>query len=216
MRLRACAVLAFASMMPLVACEPSRSAVEPAVIVAVPVASSAPPPPRRVAPVAVASAFPEQGGEPLPETLTPLPGGDANVGQSAPGFTRDEVVAQARKVTLRKGNVTVLYFWATWCEPCKKAFPPLEKLYKSKRDAGLTVIGVSVDDDATDLADFAKKYGATFPITWDDGHKIAELYRLQTMPTTLVIDRTGIIRFEHPGWHEGEEGTIATEAKSLL
>ena len=122
-----------------------------------------------------------------------------------------------QKVSLAEhaGQVVVIDFWATWCAPCKESFPAYQRLAE-KFGNRLTVIGISVDEEPAGIPKFARETGATFPLAWDDGQSTSKSYRPPTMPTSFVVDRTGIVRFVHSGFHAGEEREIEAEIDSLL
>jgi peroxiredoxin len=141
--------------------------------------------------------------------------GPAEVGKPAPDLSMQTVNGKG-SVTMEslKGKVAVIDFWATWCGPCKQSFPKLEEL--AKKYAGkVEVIGVSVDDSKDGVAEFAKEHGATFPIGWDDGHSIANRWKVGTMPTTYVVDSSGTVRYIHDGYHDGEAEKIGKELAEL-
>jgi thiol-disulfide isomerase/thioredoxin len=137
------------------------------------------------------------------------------LGATAPAF---ELAAPGgkQKVSLGEyaGKVVVVDFWATWCAPCKESFPVYQRLAQ-KFGSKLTVIGISVDEDPAGIPRFAKETGAKFPLAWDDGQITSKSYQPPTMPTCFVVDRAGIVRFVHSGFHSGEERAIA-EIDSLL
>lgn len=116
---------------------------------------------------------------------------------------------------LATGKVTLLVFWATWSEPDKRELVELQKLYTHFGAGNLAIVALSIDDEAERLAEFARTYGLTFPIAWDAGHRFAATYRVATDPSTYVIDRKGVIRFIHTGYHDGEAETIASEVEAL-
>ena len=159
------------------------------------------------------------GGSKKPP-MTPNTDGDskagpAEVGKNAPDLKVESVNGKG-SITLDSlsGKVAIVDFWATWCGPCKQSFPKLEEL--SKQNSGkVQVVGISVDDKAEGVADFAKANGATFPIGWDDGHSIAGRWKVDTMPTTYILDTTGKVRFIHAGYKDGEAAEIAKELASL-
>ena len=192
------------------ACGPPRAPGEAAEIT-VPLPRAAAPPVARSVPLATPA---RREGELLREGGR-LPGGDENIGASAPGFVLN-TIDPAGKTGPRLGNVTVIHFWATWCEPCKRTFVDLEKLYEARKDEGLVVIAISVDDELDGVADFAKTHGATFPVVWDTGHKVTDRYQPRSMPTTYVVDRQGLIRFQHFGFRDPEDRPLADEVKTLL
>jgi len=140
------------------------------------------------------------------------------IGAPAPDFAVDSVNGQG-KISSKglEGKVVVVDFWASWCEPCKKSFPKLQGLQVKYRASGLQVVGISEDEERTRrFLEFGPTYGATFPLGWDDGQKIAKMWQPKSMPASFVVDRKGIVRFAHLGYHDGDEEEIEKEVKSLL
>jgi cytochrome c biogenesis protein CcmG/thiol:disulfide interchange protein DsbE len=141
--------------------------------------------------------------------------GPAEVGKGAPDLTIQTVngKGQITRDSL-SGKVAIVDFWATWCGPCKQSFPKLEELAKQNQGK-VQVVGISVDDKSDGVADFAKSNGATFAIGWDDGHAIANRWKVDSMPTTYILDSSGTVRYIHAGYHDGEADAIAKELATL-
>jgi thiol-disulfide isomerase/thioredoxin len=139
----------------------------------------------------------------------------AGGGTTASTFNVDQLNGSG-KVGLQNGKVMIVDFWATWCEPCKKSFPKLQELYLKYRASGLEIAAISEDDDKGGIVEFAKTYGAKFPVGWDGDKSIAKKYQPKSMPSTFIVDRKGVIRFVHTGYHDGEEVEIEKEIKSLM
>jgi cytochrome c biogenesis protein CcmG, thiol:disulfide interchange protein DsbE len=138
------------------------------------------------------------------------------VGSAGPDFTADSVNGMGKvSLAANKGKVTIVDFWATWCEPCKKSFPKLEELNVKYKDK-LVILAVSEDDENNRIADFGKTHGAKFPLIWDKEKAIAGKWSPPGMPTTFIVDKTGTVKFIHQGYHDGEELEIEKEVKSLL
>ena len=139
------------------------------------------------------------------------------IGSPGPDFAQASVNGQG-KVSFKgvNGKVAIVDFWATWCEPCKKSFPKLQELSAKYKASGLEVIAISEDDENEGLTDFGNTYGAKFPLVWDGGKAIAGKWQPKSMPATFIVDRKGIVRFVHLGYHDGEETEIEKEVKSLL
>jgi cytochrome c biogenesis protein CcmG, thiol:disulfide interchange protein DsbE len=112
--------------------------------------------------------------------------------------------------------VVIVDFWATWCEPCKKSFPKLQDLNVKYKTSGLQIIGMSEDDDKGGIKDFGSTYGAEFPLVWDDNKGVAGKWNPGSMPATFIVDRKGVVRYIHKGYHDGEEVEIEKEVKGLL
>lgn len=159
---------------------------------------------------AAATSATPSGTAAKPSEKPPSSGGDM-----APTFTLDSMNG-AGKLTIEKGKVTIVDFWATWCEPCKKSFPKLQELHVKHKSSGLNVLAISVDDDKKDIPAFIKRYGAKFPVGWDSDHSIAHNYKPETMPSSFVVDKNGKIRFRHVGYHPGEEDELEKEFKQLI
>ncbi len=141
--------------------------------------------------------------------------GKPEVGKNASTFALSSVNGGS-KMAIEKGKVTIIDFWATWCEPCKKSFPKYQELYVKYKASGLEILAVSVDDEKKEIPDFVKTYGAKFPVGWDEGHKIADCFKPANMPTAYVIDKNGVVKHVHNGYHDGEEKELEKEIKSLL
>jgi peroxiredoxin len=99
---------------------------------------------------------------------------------------------QGKKWTLKdlKGKVVLINFWATWCPPCRKEMPYLEKLYQEFRDKNFIILGIS-DDDRSKLKDFVAAQMISYPILIDADGKIQKALRIEGIPVTLVYDRNG-------------------------
>jgi peroxiredoxin len=143
------------------------------------------------------------------------------VGNPAPEFSV-KTLANSNKgsVSLKslRGKVVLVDFWGTFCEPCKKSFPKLQDLNTKYGTSGFQIVGISEDeaDDKDKIPGFADTYGAKFALGWDEDKSIARAYKPETMPSSFLIDRKGIVRFAHVGYHDGEEVEVEKEIQQLL
>lgn len=121
-----------------------------------------------------------------------------SVGSTAPPFEGLTLDGAKRTKTLAdyKGKVLLVNVWATWCEPCRKEMPSLEKLNHEFGPQGLAIVALSVDDPGEDdhVRQFAKELGLTFEILLDPARKTATNYQVTGFPETFVIARDGTIR----------------------
>jgi peroxiredoxin len=142
------------------------------------------------------------------------------VGNPAPDFHVTTVAGTQGTVSLKslRGKVVLLDFWGTFCAPCKTSFPKLQALHARYAGSGLQVLGISEDEpeDKGKIPGFAGTYGARFAIAWDADRAISDRYRPETMPSSFLIDRKGVVRFAHVGFHAGDEAQIEKEVQELL
>jgi peroxiredoxin len=139
------------------------------------------------------------------------------VGNPAPAFALTSVNTKGSvSMSSLEGQVVIVDFWGTYCEPCKKSFPKLQDLYAKYKGSGLTVVGISEDDDKEGIAAFGSSYGAKFPLVWDESKSVAGKWNPGSMPATFIVDRKGVVRFFHRGYREGEETEIEQQVKTLL
>ncbi len=113
-----------------------------------------------------------------------------------------------------KGKVTYMDFWASWCAPCRKAFPKVNVLYQKYKDNGFQVLAVGVDANRRAMDAFLEKSKPTFVTVHDSKQKLAANTGLDKMPTSYLIDEKGIIRFIHEGWR-GKKSEAELEAHIL-
>lgn len=162
------------------------------------------------------AGLPACGGEGAKDATSAKDSGKGiKEGDKAPTFAIDSLNGQG-KVAVTPGKVTLVDFWATWCEPCKKSFPKYQDLYTKYKASGLEIAAVSVDDEKGGIPDFAKTHGAKFPVGWDEGHKIADQYKPENMPSLYIIGKDGMVKHVHKGYHDGEESEVDKEIKELL
>ncbi len=139
------------------------------------------------------------------------------IGQPAPGFSLPLRGGPAPLgLEQLRGQVVMVNFWASWCEPCRKEFPLLDQIYKKYRPAGFTLIGVNVEPDAKDAEGFIAKTPVTFPIVFDKDSAVSKLYRVSGMPTTVLIDRKGVLRWVHRSYVPGDENEYLNQVRAIL
>ena len=116
-----------------------------------------------------------------------------HVGLLATDFTLQD---SDHKVTLSqfRGQVVVLNFWATWCPPCVEETPSLVRMQEQMKGKGVTVVAVSIDEDAGAYHRFLKDNGVNFLTVRDPYQKISALYGTFGWPETYIIDREGRLR----------------------
>ena len=116
----------------------------------------------------------------------------------------------------QRGQVVLVNFWATWCAPCRQEMPHLNRLYDKYRASGFVLLGVNVDDDARKAAELAARLDVKFPVLLDSDKKVSRAYDASAMPSTVVIDRDGKVRYVHRGYRDGYEDIYERQIRELL
>ena len=135
---------------------------------------------------------------------------------TAPDFTLHAMGGPNLRLQEQRGRVVMVNFWATWCAPCRQEMPHLNRLYEKYRGAGFVLLGVNVDDDTGKAAEVAAKLGVTFPVLLDTQKSVSKLYDVSTMPSTMLIDRDGKVRYVHRGYLAGYEDNYEKQIRELL
>jgi peroxiredoxin len=138
------------------------------------------------------------------------------ISDAAPDFTLKSLEGSNLRLDEYRGQVVLLNFWASWCGPCRQEMPLLDRLHHRYEDTGFAVIGVNVEGDAAPAQGIVDQTQVTFPILIDDGQKVSEMYNLQAMPSTVVIDRDGVVRYIHLGYKPGDEAKYVEVVKELI
>jgi thiol-disulfide isomerase/thioredoxin len=142
----------------------------------------------------------------------------AMVGGAAPDFTLP-VVANEHPLAKNKpllalselrGNAVLLDFWATWCGPCRAEMPILDKVAQRYRDRGLIVVGVNTDDDEGNALPWITAHNIHYPIVFDDARAAGNHYKIQNLPTLILVSREGKVLAVRVGM------TDAAELESLV
>ncbi len=140
----------------------------------------------------------------------------ASVKGQAPNFTLKSLGGKNLKLSEMAGNVVLINFWASWCGPCREEMPLLNDLHKKYEPLGFTVLGVNVEEDARNARGFLKNFPVDFPVLLDSKNQVSKKYNVIAMPTTVVVDRDGNMRFLHKGYKPGDEEKYRKMVKKLV
>ena len=141
----------------------------------------------------------------------------AKVLKTVPAFSLTSLEGTTITKENLKGKVVILDFWATWCPPCRAAIPHLTELYETFKAQGLEVVGVSLDQNKSDVVDFVKRNRVPYPIAIGTDNPITkDLGNISSLPTIIVLSKTSSIAFKVVGFN-AEIGTkLESKVKELL
>lgn len=141
---------------------------------------------------------------------------DIELSGKATDFSLPSNTGAPMKLSDFRGDVVMVNFWASWCGPCRQEMPLLDDLQKRFKKVGFTVLGVNIDEDVSDAKDLLKDIPVSFPVVFDSKNKVSEIYQLDSMPTTVMVDRKGNKRFLHRGYKPGYEVDYERQIRALL
>ncbi len=141
-------------------------------------------------------------------------GGDA--AGPAPSFTLTTLAGQPGGLGEYKGQVVMVNFWATWCGPCQQEMPLLDQMYKKYKPAGFTLIGVNVDKESPAVKELLARKPVSFPVLLDPANQVSKAYHVDEMPSSVIIDRKGQIRYVHRGYKPGDENDYQDLIRKLI
>jgi thiol-disulfide isomerase/thioredoxin len=135
------------------------------------------------------------------------------VGKPAPEIELVKLGGGTFKLSQLKGKVVVVDFWASWCRPCRSAFPTLIDWHRKLAGKGVVIVGVT-NDQTSEAEDTVREYALPYPIAVDIAGEAWRDYLVQALPTTVVVDKRGIVRMVTIG--AGDEADIEAEIAKLL
>jgi thiol-disulfide isomerase/thioredoxin len=115
-----------------------------------------------------------------------------------------------------RGRVVYLDFWASWCAPCRQSFPWMQAMKDAYEGQGLAVVAVNLDQYHADAERFLAKFHPNFNVRFDPQGEIAERFKIHGMPTSVIIDRHGVLRFTHIGFRPVDQAAFEGELRQVL
>ena len=134
----------------------------------------------------------------------------------APDFTLKSRSGENVKLSEHRGEVVMINFWASWCAPCRQEMPLLEEMYKKYSDLGFVLLGVNVEEDSSKATELLRDIPVSFPILYDNKNEVTKLYKVVAMPSTVMVDRDGNMRYLHRGYLPGYEAEYIKQIKELV
>lgn len=136
------------------------------------------------------------------------------VGAKAPDFQVVDLEGETFRLSDYKGEGVVLNFWGTWCAPCKREFPAMERQYKHFEQLGVNLIAINIEQTDLEVQAYVKNMGMTFPVAIDKTRSILNAYSVKPLPTTILINQEGIVERVITG--EMTEAQIVAHFESII
>jgi len=121
------------------------------------------------------------------------------VNYPAPKLSLTDLKGTAVSLEGSRGQVVLVNNWATWCPPCKEEMPALQEFYEAHRGQNFTIIAIEAGEPVSEVADFVRRYGLTFPVWTDPTLLATAAFRNPGLPSSYVIDAGGNVRLAWAG-----------------
>ena len=141
------------------------------------------------------------------------------IGFSSNTYAQKVITSQAvleQALDEHRGEVIYLDFWASWCGPCRKSFPWMNKIEAEYKQQGFSVISVNLDANKALATKFLNEMPASFTVIYDPKGKIAKHFKIQGMPSSMLIGRDGKIKSRHTGFFTNKISLYQQEIEQLL
>jgi peroxiredoxin len=137
------------------------------------------------------------------------------LGQSAPDFALAAYAGANVRLSESLGQPVIIAFWGTNCSVCAAQLARLDRLYQTYRSSGLVVLAVSVDDDMQRADRYARAHPMHFPLLLDPTKDVSRAYQIDRLPATVLIDRSGVIRYLHDEYRANDPSYVV-QIRALL
>src|SRR5580700_7723664 len=137
------------------------------------------------------------------------------IGHTAPDFALPAVVGSNVRLSEYRGQAVIISFWSSRCSVCARQLALLDRLYSTYRSAGLVVLAVSVDDEPLRAEQYARAHVGGFPLLLDSAKTVSRAYDIDRLPSTVMIDRSGIVRYWH-GDDRADDDSYVKQIRALL
>ena len=128
------------------------------------------------------------------QTLTTLPRTEA-----APDFSLKDIDGEIHTLSMYKGKVVVVNFWATWCPPCREELPSMQRAWKKFQDNGIVMLAIDIGEDEDTIFEFTADYLVDFPLLMDLDSSVIKQWPVRGLPTTFVVDPDGRLAYRAIG-----------------
>ncbi|MEK4029364.1 thiol-disulfide oxidoreductase ResA [Pseudobacillus sp. FSL P4-0506] len=125
--------------------------------------------------------------------------GHLRIGDKAPNFSLKSIDGKETKPSHIKGKLVLVNFWGSWCEPCKREMPLIEKTYKTYKNQGFEVLSVNMREPYWTVLNYIKQEGLTFEVLQDSTGEMTNAYNVYYLPATFLIGNDGKILAKHEG-----------------
>jgi len=135
---------------------------------------------------------------------------------SAPNFTLKDIDGETIELDTTRGKWVFLHFWASWCGPCRKEMPAIQRMSELIQDQKLAIVLVNTAENEDTIFSFLGETGTELNSLMDRDGLVTEAWQPRGLPTTFIIDPNGLVRFQAIGGREWDKAPYTGFLRELL
>lgn len=135
---------------------------------------------------------------------------------AAVAFSLPDLDGKVHKLADYRGKVVLVNFWATWCPPCRKEMPSMQRVWERLRAKGFVILAVDVGEDEDGVIPFMMEYDVDFPILLDQDSKVVNQWPVRGLPTSFLLDREGRLIYRAIGGREWDRSELFQVIENML
>jgi peroxiredoxin len=133
----------------------------------------------------------------------------------APDFKLEDQDGKFVKLSDFKGKVVIVNFWATWCPPCRKEMPSMQRAWEKLEQEDIVMLAINVGEDSDQIFAFTAEYPVEFPLLMDRDSSVVKQWKVRGLPTTYIINPAGKIIYQAIGDREWDSDEIINQIRRL-
>jgi peroxiredoxin len=133
----------------------------------------------------------------------------------APDFALKDIDGKTHRLSDYRGRLVIVNFWATWCPPCRKEMPSMQRAWETIEREGIAMLAVNVGEDEDTIFAFTANYPVEFPLLMDRDSKVVQQWPVRGLPTTFVVDPQGRLAYRAIGGREWDDPQLLDQVRAL-
>jgi peroxiredoxin len=137
---------------------------------------------------------------------------------AAPDFALKDIDGKLRRLSENRGKVVLVNFWATWCPPCRREMPSMQRAWKQLKGENFEMLAINVGEDEDTIFGFTFSTGVelTFPILLDRDAQVIKAWPVIALPTSFIVDPQGRIVYRAVGGREWDDPELLKKIRELM
>ncbi len=133
----------------------------------------------------------------------------------APGYSLNDLYGDLHTLEDLKGKPVILNFWASWCPPCVKEIPSMNRGWEKIKDEGIAMVAINVGESAATVIKFKEKHPVDFTVLLNEPGDIVDKWAVRGMPTTYIIDPQGRVVYQAVGERHWDDDALLDKVRAL-